>query len=53
MKSSDHKRRFPPPWRVEQAGADCYETVRHKEAVRVDRRQPEPRRKIGDQFVMN
>jgi hypothetical protein len=25
MKSSDHKRRFPPPWRVEQAGADCYE----------------------------
>jgi hypothetical protein len=25
MQSSDHKRRFPPPWRVEQAGADCYE----------------------------
>src|SRR5258706_3851088 len=25
MESSDHKRRFPPPWRVEQAGADCYE----------------------------
>jgi hypothetical protein len=25
MESSDHKRRFPPPWPVEQAGADCYE----------------------------
>jgi hypothetical protein len=25
MVSSDHKRRFPPPWRVEQAGDDCYE----------------------------
>ena len=25
MKSSDPKRRFPPPWRVEQAGTDCYE----------------------------
>jgi len=27
--------------------------VRHKIAVRVDRRQPEPRRKVDDQFVMN
>jgi hypothetical protein len=25
MKSSDPKCRFSPPWRVEQAGADCYE----------------------------
>jgi hypothetical protein len=25
MESSAPKRRFPPPWRVEQAGADCYE----------------------------
>ena len=25
MESSTPKRRFPPPWRVEQAGADCYE----------------------------
>jgi hypothetical protein len=25
MESSSQKRRFPPPWRVDQAGADCYE----------------------------
>ena len=25
MESSSPKRRFPPPWRVEQAGADCFE----------------------------
>ncbi len=25
MKSSDPKRRFPPPWRVEQPGPDCFE----------------------------
>ena len=25
MESSSPKRRFPPPWRVEPAGADCYE----------------------------
>jgi hypothetical protein len=25
MESSTRNRRFPPPWRVEQAGADCYE----------------------------
>jgi hypothetical protein len=25
MESSAPKRRFPPPWRVERAGADCYE----------------------------
>jgi hypothetical protein len=25
MESSSQKRRFPPPCRVEQAGADCYE----------------------------
>ena len=25
MESSDQKRRFPPPWRVEHVGADCFE----------------------------
>jgi hypothetical protein len=25
MESSSQKRRFPPTWRVEQIGADCYE----------------------------
>jgi hypothetical protein len=25
MESSSQNRRFPPPWRVEQAGADCFE----------------------------
>lgn len=25
MKSSEPKRRFPRPWRVERAGTDCYE----------------------------
>ena len=25
MESSEQKRRFPPPWRVEQVGADCFE----------------------------
>jgi hypothetical protein len=25
MKSSNHKRRFPAPWRVEEAGVDCYQ----------------------------
>jgi hypothetical protein len=27
MESSTPKRRFPPPWRVEQAGADCFEIL--------------------------
>ena len=27
MESSAPKRRFPPPWRVEQSGADCFEIL--------------------------
>jgi hypothetical protein len=27
MPSSDQKRRFPPPWRVEEVGADCLHVV--------------------------
>jgi hypothetical protein len=34
MMSSDQKRRFPAPWRVEQSGADCYE-VRDANGLRL------------------
>jgi hypothetical protein len=34
MESSDQKRRFPPPWRVEQTSADVYD-VRDANGVRL------------------
>jgi hypothetical protein len=34
MESSEPKRRFPPPWRVEQPHADCYE-VRDANGLRL------------------
>jgi hypothetical protein len=27
MKSSDQTRRFPPPWRVQEVGTDCFQVV--------------------------